>query len=544
MGFFFSRAALGAVATLMYLADAAAAAPEPGASADSSQIAAVDRLADQLEDQAELAEVTAKQVQAAPASQTISVLRSAELNGVGVAWHARRSLGADTSETKIRVGVEDRRAIARTLTEQARDLKVTADQLRRVVEEGGNSKTIQTMLAQIRAPAEVMIVRGSPSISAPDAPGGTHYHSDDTMEAYVRGPGGVATVDYPSVGALLSRVGAEEVFMCTATLISPQVVLTAAHCLIGDNVGKPVAVFFQHAGRYAVVQETPRTPGYSGLPYRLNDIAVLKLAEPVRTIRPAALSASGLPAGSIGTIVGYGLRDALDSSGRYAGIAGLQPEGLKLAASVETKDCRDVPKLEYPEGRICWEYKGSGTYAASTCKGDSGGPLFVEPSPGAWFLAGVTSFGLKPQGNSPLCTPGSHPVDSDVSAHLKWIKQQLRELEPSAATPMNKALQPVVNDGDRLAAARRYETLVPTLPAAASAVIEGQTGLLVATSNGTMRRSAVQFVVTAPDGTVKCKETVNPPFASCIVADPPAGNWRFELTGATGQEIQYTVVAF
>ncbi len=52
-----------------------------------------------------------------------------------------------------------------------------------------------------------------------------------------------------------------------------------------------------------------------------------------------------------------------------------------------------------------------------TCLGDSGGPLIVKGSDGAYFLAGVTSYGWK-------C--GGQGVYTRVSAYETWIEQTTR----------------------------------------------------------------------------------------------------------------------
>jgi hypothetical protein len=54
--------------------------------------------------------------------------------------------------------------------------------------------------------------------------------------------GGAATFDDPAVGALLANRGGHLSTVCSATLIAPRVVLTAAHCIAAF----PEVIFFQH----------------------------------------------------------------------------------------------------------------------------------------------------------------------------------------------------------------------------------------------------------------------------------------------------------
>jgi len=67
----------------------------------------------------------------------------------------------------------------------------------------------------------------------------------------------------------------------------------------------------------------------------------------------------------------------------------------------------------------------------TTCKGDSGGPLFTrnsstpdseDNSEQPWTLTGITSFG------SSYCGDRSKPaVFTRVSEYLDWIREQLRK---------------------------------------------------------------------------------------------------------------------
>ena len=96
------------------------------------------------------------------------------------------------------------------------------------------------------------------------------------------------TVDYPSVAVVL-RLDADDRLLtnCTATLIGPSVVLTAAHC--ASNVA---GVFFQHGGFFGLSTPPEMHPEYSGkLPDA--DLAVLFLGSP--TFQVGSLRSS-LPA--------------------------------------------------------------------------------------------------------------------------------------------------------------------------------------------------------------------------------------------------------
>jgi len=54
----------------------------------------------------------------------------------------------------------------------------------------------------------------------------------------------------------------------------------------------------------------------------------------------------------------------------------------------------------------------------STCRGDSGGPLYAE-SGNQTYLVGVTS------GGGPSCQPSTQAYDTEVYSHREWILKQL-----------------------------------------------------------------------------------------------------------------------
>ena len=187
---------------------------------------------------------------------------------------------------------------------------------------------------------------------------------------------------HPEVGALIADIGpnGEPDVLCSGSLISPTVFLTAAHCTAYlESIGiSDVWVTFDPAfhpgssrlvpGRYVT---DPAYNGYAG-PGGLsnpNDLAVVVLSRAITNVRPARLPTAGL-LDSIGlrsqtfTAVGYGtVRDVkttgpnafyFDAVRRYVtqSFLSLQPSWLTLDMNPST---------------------GSG----GTCYGDSGGPHFL-----------------------------------------------------------------------------------------------------------------------------------------------------------------------
>ena len=233
----------------------------------------------------------------------------------------------------------------------------------------------------------------------------------------------------PSTAALIDGDADSGHVVCSATLIACDAAITTAHCF-NLNVASKNLLFFQHAG-FVAIESATRHPAYvAAFPpnfpdfdvLRVEDIAFIKLAEPVTGITPSTVVQFAPPAlGTAGKIVGFG-RDPITAQSP----AGLDDNaGLKRSGTMTIEACEGSL---VGEDVLCWhppdppDILGPAGEDVSTCDGDSGGPLFVDEG-GVRVVAGITKGAVYiSSGQSDLCEPPVDPFDTNVDRHRGWIQ--------------------------------------------------------------------------------------------------------------------------
>jgi hypothetical protein len=263
-------------------------------------------------------------------------------------------------------------------------------------------------------------------------------------QASIIGGKTASIASYPWLAYILYQGPVDE-FSCGGTVVSPRLILTAAHCVLTGTGKVAVASNFSVLTGVGNLKEaTPERvsrvsqvlvfPGYE--PSRvLNDAALLVLTEPVgvpplplATPSDEALLAKGVPV----AVAGWGLID-------------VEPPQLPAVLREAQSVVQSPPYCQRSLGRVLSAYasgsqicvrsqSGSGV---SLCDGDSGGPGIARRPDGTPVQIGIIS--LK---GSLDCDPRSPQVLARVDRVSSWVAAWTAAIELGAPTP--KVVVPAV----------------------------------------------------------------------------------------------------
>jgi len=239
---------------------------------------------------------------------------------------------------------------------------------------------------------------------------------------------------YPWMAALVDadEPNAQEGQFCGASLIAPQWVLTAAHC-VEDQSPASVDVV---VGRYQLSSDQGERigakriiphPGYvDEEDGQANDIALIELNRPATAGQPIAIIDAA--------------HAAVDDPGVQARIAGwgrVPEKGLEVTDKLYSVDvpvvtqqaCQAAYDGDIQADELCAGLPQGG---ADSCEGDSGGPLFAPDAGGTAIQIGIVSWGGDGCG-----LPQSYGVYTRLTDYEQWIRTQMGMADAEPAPAVN-----------------------------------------------------------------------------------------------------------
>ncbi|XP_044763875.1 clotting factor C-like [Coccinella septempunctata] len=243
--------------------------------------------------------------------------------------------------------------------------------------------------------------------------------------------------EFPWHAAIYHSKGVNLVYICGASLINKEYLLTAAHCVTKPRTETPskIGSMVIYLGKHYLKEWSTKGiqdrrvsklivhPEFESETFK-NDIAIIKLSEPITVtnyVRPVCLWEDQVDLHHVinqpGTIIGWGYDED-----------GVITDELHKASMpiVSTETCI----YSYPD--FFARFTSNTTFCAgyrngtSACNGDSGsGMVFQKTRPQSgtqvWQLRGIVSLSVALQ-NQARCNTSHYVVFTDVAKHGPWIQ--------------------------------------------------------------------------------------------------------------------------
>lgn len=189
--------------------------------------------------------------------------------------------------------------------------------------------------------------------------------------------------------------------LCSGTLIAPDWVLTAGHCVDGVETD---SIEFRNAGQSLYASQIVVHPQFDGSVGPANDVGLIQLASPSASLAPAQRTRDSIPLGGVTTIVGYGLTGD-GNTGAVSGTYGTKRAGKNIV-DMNGSHVIGANGRPYPDYMVfadfdnpnkvsdnAWGSAAPQSLEYQAAAGDSGAGWFVNQN-GVERLLAVHSIGL------------------------------------------------------------------------------------------------------------------------------------------------------
>ena len=195
----------------------------------------------------------------------------------------------------------------------------------------------------------------------------------------INGGNGAAQGEFPFMVRLLP-VG------CAGTLISPQIVLTAGHCIDPENDGLTAIIGTVDQADPDATTRIPVVATHSGVIDGIwweSDWGLAKLAEPV-DLPTVTLAGEASQDYQTLTTLGWGRSKQDQEQQRF-----LQRVEVPFMDDAACTDLEGTDGQYHPDRNVCTVADDSTGF----CSGDSGGPALNQLTDSGWEQVGIVSFG-------------------------------------------------------------------------------------------------------------------------------------------------------